>query len=399
VPIRPFGRDLFLDTRHIRTGTRFRVYPQPKFLPGFARPVTVNVDSTPGTIGIGPADERMYVVDARNKRPYSKTGRVPPYAGTRLRPAEPNRQGHFDEIRPDDETFKSATVYGTIRCVLDIWEAYLGRRIAWHFGDTYRRLEIIPRVRDWTAFSMYGYVEFGAGDPSGLVCENFDSVAHEVGHLILKGVIGNPSVRPVEFRAHEEAGADLVAVVSSLHFKEVIDRLLKRTQGRLFAASIVSRIGESVVARNLYNDFTMGDVPWDPDPDAYKYSLCLPFEGAVFDLLVELYERRLVAHGAIERRVADRSSHTRGRAVRGLKRAFARGFARHEDAFRLALAEARDYLGLLLARTWQMTPATNLSFSNVVATMLTADYQLGGRHGPLIRDTFKRRLILPMKTA
>lgn len=399
MPTRPFGRDLFLDTRYRRTGTRFRVYPQPKFLPGFARPVTIHVDSTPGTVRIGPADDRMYVVDARNKRPYSKTGRVPPYAGPRLRPAEPNRQGHFDEIDPDDETFKSATAYGVIRCVLDIWEAYLGRRIAWHFVDTYRRLEIIPRVRDWNAFSMFGYVEFGAGDPSGLVCENFDSVAHEVGHLILKGVIGNPSVRPVEFRAHEEAGADLVAVVSSLHFKEVVDRLLKRTQGRLFAASIVSRIGESVDARNLYNDFTMGDVPWDPDPDAYKYSLCLPFEGAVFDLLVELYERRLVAHGAIERRVADRSSHAHGRAVRGLKRAFARGFARHEDAFRLALAEARDYLGLLLARTWQMTPATNLSFSNVVATMLTADQRMGGRHGPLIRAIFARRLILPMKSA
>ena len=135
----------------------------------------------------------------------------------------------------------------------------------------------------------------------------------------------------------------------------------------------MSRIGEAVVARNLYNDFTMGDVPWDPDPDAYKYSLCLPFEGAVFDLLVELYERRLVAHDAIARRVADRSSHARGRAGRGLKEAFARGFARHENAFRLALAEARDYMGLLLARTWQMTPATNLSFSSVVATMLTAD--------------------------
>jgi hypothetical protein len=397
VAIRPFGRDLFLDTRYARTGTRFRVYPQPKFLPGFARPVTVHVDSTPGTIGIGPADARMYVVDARNKRPYSTTGRVPPYAGPRLRPAAPNGAGHFDEISPDDATFRSATVYGTIRCVLDIWEAYLGKRIAWHFGATYRRLEIIPRISDWNAFSMYGFVEFGEGDPSGLLCENFDSVAHEVGHLILKGVMGNPSLRTVELRAHEEACADLVAVVSSLHFREVADRLLEHTQGRLFASSVISRIGESVVDRNAYNNFTMRDVPWDPNPDTYKYALCLPFAGAVFDLLVELYERRLVARGVLGRRDADRSSHERGRAVRGLKQAFARAFARHRDAFQLALAEARDYLGVLLARTWQTIPVTGLSFSTAVAAMLTADERLGGRNGRLIRESFARRLILPMK--
>src|SRR5206468_13112929 len=65
--------------------------------------------------------------------------------------SEPNRQGHFDEIEPDDETFKSATAYGAIRCVLDIWEVYLGRRLAWHFGDTYRRLEIIPRSEEHTS--------------------------------------------------------------------------------------------------------------------------------------------------------------------------------------------------------------------------------------------------------
>ena len=398
MPSKPFGRDLFLDTRYKQTGTRFLVYPQPKFLRGFARPVTIHVDSTPGTIGPGPADERMYVVDARSKRPYSDTGRVPPYSGRVLDRAVPNQRGHFDEIAPEHPTFRSATVYGTVRCVLDIWEAYLGRRVAWHFRDTYRRLEIIPRTRHWDAFSMYGYIEFGEGDPSGLLCENFDSVAHEVGHLILKGVIGNPKERLVELRAHEEACADLVAILSSLHFNEVVDRLLERTQGRLYASSVVTRIGESVVDRNAYNNFTISDVPWDPNPDSYKYALCLPFEGAVFDLLVELYERRLVAREIIAPNIAEHSTHTRGRVVRRLHRAFARSFARHADTFKLALAEARDYLGMLLARTWQMTPQTDFSYAKVVATMLAADQQLGGRNGPLIRASFARRQILPMKS-
>src|SRR5256885_9601187 len=114
-------------------------------------------------------------------------------------------------------------------------------------------------------------------------------------------------------------------------------------------------------------------------------ALPISFEGAVFDLLVELYERRLVTRGMIARGIAEHSTHTRGRAVRRLHRAFARAFARHRDVFRLALAEARDYLGLLLARTWQMTPMTDFAFSKVVTTMLAADQQMGGRNGPLIR--------------
>ncbi len=137
MPTKPFCRDLFLDIRYSKTGTRFLVFPQPQFLPGFARPVTIHVDSTPGAIWVGLADDHMCVVGARGKRPYSKTGQVPPYAGKRLRPAEPNQQGHFEEIEASDETFKSATVYGAIRCVLDIWEGYLGPRVAWHFRDTY----------------------------------------------------------------------------------------------------------------------------------------------------------------------------------------------------------------------------------------------------------------------
>ncbi len=58
---------------------------------------------------------------------------------------------------------------------------------------------------------MYGYGEFGEGDPSGFICQNFDIIAHEV----------------------------------------ATSSLLARTQGRLFASSIVPRIAESVVDRNV----------------------------------------------------------------------------------------------------------------------------------------------------
>src|SRR3989442_5584902 len=45
-------------------GTRFRIYPQSRSVKGFETPIVVHVDSRPGTIGPGPADSTMYVVDA-----------------------------------------------------------------------------------------------------------------------------------------------------------------------------------------------------------------------------------------------------------------------------------------------------------------------------------------------
>ena len=44
-----------------------------------------------------------------------------------------------------------------------------------------------------------------------------------------------------------------------------------------------------------------------------------------------------------------------------------------------------------------MTPQTDFSYAKVVATMLAADQQLGGRNGPLIRASFARRQIVPAK--
>ena len=44
-------------------GTRFRVFPQPPFADPSALPEIIEVSSPAGSIGPGPADERMYFVD------------------------------------------------------------------------------------------------------------------------------------------------------------------------------------------------------------------------------------------------------------------------------------------------------------------------------------------------
>jgi hypothetical protein len=46
------------------------------------------------------------------------------------------------------------------------------------------------------------------------------------------------------YRANDEASADLVAIVSSLHFDQVVSHLLTRTAGNLLSVNVLSRIGE-----------------------------------------------------------------------------------------------------------------------------------------------------------
>ena len=404
MPLQPFVRDPFLTTRYRRNGTRFLVFPQPRHVPGFAQPEIVHVNAAPGTIHAGPQDERIYVVDARHKTPYPpqprRPGDLPPYAGPRLPPARPDAAGHFDHVGPDAPAFRSATVFATVRCVLEIWEPYFGRRLPWHFRDTYPRLEVIPSVPMDNAASRYGYVELGFKTPSRPYCENFEVVAHEVGHLILKSVIGNPpEPKLLEFRAHEEASADLVAMIASLHFESVVDHVLERTRGKLFSTNAVSRIAEPVTRRTAFNDKTMTNVRWKPDPNSYKYGLSLPFTGAVFDILVELYESRLVARGAIPQTLAERSAHVGPAAILGVQRRFAEHFKRHRREFKPALVHARDHVTQLLARTWAKTQPTDLSYARVVGNMLAADAELtGGRHGGLIRRSFEWRRILPPRS-
>ena len=91
-------------------------------------------------------------------------------------------------------------MYATVRRVLDIWEDYFGHRLDWHFESQFERLELIPLI-DWdNAQSGFGFLEFGFGRTvSGTVdhtrpyCENFDVLAHELGHSIIFSEVGFPS--------------------------------------------------------------------------------------------------------------------------------------------------------------------------------------------------------------
>ena len=58
-----------LDRALSETGTRFKVFAQPKFLESFKDPETIRVSIPAKKVLAGPADDRMFVIDAIDKRP------------------------------------------------------------------------------------------------------------------------------------------------------------------------------------------------------------------------------------------------------------------------------------------------------------------------------------------
>jgi hypothetical protein len=122
-------------------------------------------------------------------------------------------------------------------------------------------LELIPLIEWDNAQSGYGFLEFGYGrTPSGTIghtrpyCENFDVLAHELGHSIIFSEVGVPSSAEDDavdyFGMHESAG-DLVAIVAALHFDSLMDYLLQSTKANLLTINGLDRVGELSDSRQI----------------------------------------------------------------------------------------------------------------------------------------------------
>ncbi len=384
-----------LDRALVEKGTKFRIFPQSRFLD--FPPETVMVSVPPDEMRPGPADDRMFVIDAINKQPYG-AGFGPPYTGFHNPPVMPGPDGHFDNFDVDSREFKCATMYATVRRTLDIWEDYFGRSIAWHFEASFARMELIPLIEWDNAQSGFGFLEFGFGrklnggiDHAQPYCENFDVLAHELGHSIIFAEVGipqNPADDAIDYGGFHESCGDLVAIVSVLHFNSVVDRLLDETRGNLFTVNELDRVGElskSRQIRNAFNSVRMADVGDEP------HERSLPLTGGIFDVLVEVFQKNLVKTGLITQELADESTQGTGRPqdLEDIQRKFDAAYAGREAQFKAALLAARDYLGTLLAQTWgSLRPPNFLTYHDILRALLRTDRAIGGEHQETIRSCF-----------
>jgi hypothetical protein len=225
---------------------------------------------------------------------------------------------------------------------------------------------------------------------------NFDVIAHELGHLVIYGTLGVPApqrMRP-EYMGFQESGADVAAMLAALNFESVIDDLLEQTHGNLYAFNELNRFAElsgSEQVRMSSNAVRMSEFAagWDDE-----HALSQPLTGAIFDILVDLFQENLVARGIIGREVADMADRV-GRQPElefKVRTAFAAAWPAARDGMREALVETRDYLGVLLAETWKRLSPDDLDYVTIAETMLGVDRILsGGCYREELLDAFEWR--------
>ncbi|GGE98723.1 hypothetical protein GCM10011611_00290 [Aliidongia dinghuensis] len=402
----------------ITTGTRFRLFP--KFAEGYAEPETVVLSPPRGTVGIGPSDSTMYAINALDKSsPYDPPVYMPPYQGPQLAPARPGPDGNFDHIPVESPEFPPAHLYGVTRFTLDVWERYLTRPVVWWHAAVYPRIELVPVVHWDNAHSGSGFIEtgfrrnyLGRLEP---FCFNLDVIAHETGHAILFSELGVPT--PADIHAHflafHESFSDLIALITGLHFPSVAVRLLEQTGGNLYITNLVNRFGEiskSEQIRIVSNDVVMADVAglvvrpdgtWVDPLGLYRdaHALAQPLTGAIFDILVEIFQDELAARRLIAPEL-DPRGWTRAdvaEALEPISHETAAAFARFRAGFHQALVHARDVVGASMAFAIRTLHPETLTFDRVAWRFVQGAARAGaGKHLPAIVQHFLDRGIDPL---
>lgn len=350
-----------IDDRHRAGGLRVRMFAQPPWVPGYENPVTAWLSPRPGSVGAGPSDSRIRVLDA-DKSPFAGPFRAT-YSGPLRPPAQPHGDGHFDHIGVDHETFIQVHAYTCVRRVLDIWEHYHGRPIPWPVTG-WRPLAVYPQI-DWSNAQFGpGFIEAGAkADKKGNLrafALSFDVMAHETGHAISFALGGLPRTPRIlaEFVGFHEAIADVIAMISSMHFQRVVTKALNNCRGNIYRESVLSRIGElsrTDEIRLLIDDSAHDPAAWagktvDDVPSKELHEMGATLSGALLDITAYFYVTALARFGVLDDhacRLTDLvGADAEERAA--LVAAVEPRYAVEPEVFQLALQEARDRMGVLL---------------------------------------------------
>ncbi len=398
----------YVETEHIG-GTRFRLFPQLPSLDQQEEPETVWVSSPAGSLLPGPADHRMYVVDPVGKEraygyypgPAGGTFHYrPPWLGPVLPEAYPGPDGHFDHLEIGTYEFEQAHAFGSIRFTMDIWERYFERRLEWHFRGYYDRLEILFLRGLDNAFAGFGSVEIGSYTlKTGELVEfglSFDILSHELGHLIIYNEIGLPGTVEVdgEYFGFHESAADMVALISLLHFDSAVVGLLEACSGNLYSYNRLNRFGEvsnNGQLRSASNDKTLYEFAegW-----VHEHRLSQVLTGALFDIWVDIFHEFLLKDGLISSELEDLSDRLEGdpEYQRIIQPLFDQAYAENPDGFADALIASRDYMGFAMAAIWERLTIETLDFADVFDTFLEVDRDLTeGRFYRIINLNMRRR--------
>lgn len=392
-------------------GTRFLLFPQSPFLEHEPELELIEISAPLGSIGPGPSGPRMYTVNPVGKTtPYGAIVPgpdgpgmyLPPWDGYIQPPPMPDEHGNFSHIFPSDPAFEAAHLFGSAHFTMDVWQGYFDHPIPWHFTQDFDRLELslLPTLDN--AHIGWGFLETGGTHEHGNEYRpyslNFDVVAHEIGHAIIYSIVGMPTEPEAngEYYGFHESAADMVALLASMHFESVIDKLLANTRGNLYTFNRLSRFAElsdNAQIRMAANTKTLSAFSggWSSE-----HALSEPLTGAMFDILVDIYHERLLLHGLItpdEENLSDQLEDSPDYST-VMQEIFDKRYAENPEGFRISLLEARDFLGSYLADTWTLLDPDMLSYFGVEKAMLAVDHDVtGGAFRDIIEGNFRMREI------
>ncbi len=130
-----------------------------------------------------------------------------------------------------------------------------------------------------------------------------------MGHAIIYGEVGvpDPGTEIGEYYGFHESAADLVALISSLHFETLVDHLLIQTRGNLYSYNSLSRIVE--LAPNRQIRIAANDVQLSAFKNGWRneHTLSLPLTAPFFDIFVDIFHEILKTTGLITPFVEDLS--------------------------------------------------------------------------------------------
>ena len=216
-------------------------------------------------------------------------------------------------------------------------------------------------------------------------------MAHETGHLIIYATVGLPD--PVDdtpdYYAFHESAADLVALLTAAHFGSVVDEMFEQTRGNINALNRLNRFAElsdQEQIRTSCNDVRLRQFAagWTDE-----HLVSMPLTGCVFDILTDLFHELLVERRLVPRAAADLVDQVEREPAMlpVIQAVFDDAFPRDPAGFFETFADARDTLGLYLARCWQGLRGRPVTYARVIEQLLAADREVtGGRYAGIIRE-------------
>ncbi len=326
-----------------------------------------------------------------------------------IKPASSAQGDPFEKKDPnkliDDPNFHAQNVYAIVMSTLDRFERALGRRVGWGFDRGAHQIKVVPHAfADANAYYsrdqetlMFGY--FPGQRKTIFTCLSHDIVAHEATHALIDGLRRNyllPS--SPDQAAFHEGFSDVVALLSVLRLREVVDAMLRLSSSQNGNSLVMDRdeltVDKLKSTALLQLAEQMGSELNSVRGQPLRHSLDLTRSPRHLRNLLEPHDRgeilvAAILHAFLEVWVRRLFPHGR-RGVNSLDRIH----VVREGA------KAADHLLTIAIRALDYTPPVDLQFSEYLSALLTADVDLNpddSQYGyrDVLRKTFMSFGIIP----